>query len=622
MSGIAGRYNINKEKVSLPYIKKMADKIIHRGPDGEEYYIDNNVGLGYQEFQLTNNSERNTQQREPENERYIVFFDGEIYNILELKEMLTKKNYNFVSSTEKEILIGMYKEFGKKMLENLRGIFALCIYDKEKNEIFIARDRFGAKPLYYYIDDNKFLFCSEIKGILEDSSIKRIANELPIYDFLVYNRTDYLEETCFKNINNVLPGHYIVVNEKGLEKKKWYDLVLPEEEFSEDEAIKVFKKDLQETISLYTKRDKKLGACLSGGLDSSTIVKFASDELPEKSKFKTVSAVYNPKWEKDESKYIDDVVEYTGVKNIKVRPEAKELVEEIENLIYHQEEPFKSTSIFASWKVAETASKNQIKVLLDGQGADELLGYGYMVAYYFYELLSLCKISRFVRELFFFIKKQKYGKVFSFSLFVYLFLPPFLKKKVLSQRYKWLDKDFGSKYQEHSIVEQEFLTAKSLNKSVLNHLKYKLTHMFRFEDKNSMAFSVEKRMPFLDNILVENALKIPSSMKIKDGEVKYILKHVMRYLLPKSVVERHNKIGFETPEETWFKNKDVLRMFDEVFESKSFKRRKYYNHSLLLVYMEELKAGSTKHKETLWKVFCLETWFKVFNVKNFSNAKK
>lgn len=622
MCGIAGKYNFNNEVVDSSYIKRITDEISHRGPDGEGFYINGNIGLGHRRLSIIDLSPRGRQPMSTVNGRYTIIFNGEIYNYEELRKELLEDDYKFVSETDTEVVLYLYVKYGKKLLKKLRGMFAFCIYDKEKNEFFLARDRYGIKPLYYYYDENKFLFCSEIKGILVDKTIKRIANDKAIYDFLSYNRTDHLEETCFKCIYNLRPGHYLIVNNKGIKKESWYKFYSNKEKFSEETSLKIFKDTLKETIKLHMIADVEVGSCLSGGIDSSSIVALSSRLVKNKENFKTVSAVYKLNWKKDESKYIDDVTEYTNTRNIKVKPKYLDLLKEIEEIIYHQEEPFKSSSIFASWKVMETAKENGIKVLLDGQGADEILGYDYMAAFYFYELFSSFRIYTFLKEFYFFMKKQKFGRVFTFSLFSFLFLPKYLRNKFLQGKNNWLNQDYFKENKINNIMFTEFFSAKSLNESVKKHFEYKINHLLRFEDKNSMAFSIESRVPFLDHVLVEDSLRIPSNLKIRKGELKFILKETMKGLLPESVLTRNDKIGFETPEDMWFKKKEVKNMFKDIFSSEDFNKRKYYNHTILKEFFNKMTEGSSKYNEVLWKTICLEYWFKVFDVKNYNNVKK
>lgn len=620
MCGIAGKYNFNQKPVPTSSIKRMTDEISHRGPDGEGFYMNGNIALGHRRLSIIDLSSKGKQPMSTKDGRYTIIFNGEIYNFKELRKKLLDSEYKFTSDTDTEVVLYMYSKYGKESLKKLRGMFAFSIYDRDKEEIFIARDRYGIKPLYYYYDKDKFLFCSEIKGILVDKTIKRIANDTAIYDFLSYNRTDHLEETCFKDIYNLRPGHYLIVNNKGFKKESWYGFPTNKEKYSKEVSLEIFEDTLKDAIKLHMIADVEVGSCLSGGIDSSSIVALSSRLVKNKEDFKTVSAVYNLNWQKDESRYIDDVTGYTNTRNIKVKPKYLDLVKEMEKIIYHQEEPFKSSSIFASWKVMEAAKENGIKVLLDGQGADEILGYNYMAAFYFYELLSHFQIFTFLKEFYFFMKKQKFGRLFTFSLFLFLFLPKYLRNKFLQKKNKWLNQDYFKEYKDNSIISSDFFSAKSLNESVKKHFQYKINHLLRFEDKNSMAFSIESRVPFLDHVLVEKSLRIPSNLKIRKGELKFILKETMKGLLPESVLTRNDKIGFETPENVWFKKREVKDMFDDVFNSDNFEKRKYYNHVLLKEYLHKMKEGSSQYNEILWKVLCLEYWFKVFNVENYNNA--
>jgi asparagine synthase (glutamine-hydrolysing) len=570
------------------------------------------VGLGHRRLSIIDLSEYGKQPMSLDDSLFVVF-NGEIYNYLELKSALENEGVIFQSKSDTEVILQLYKKYGKECLNKLRGMFAFSIYDKKKNTLFCARDRFGIKPFYYYQDSNKFVFASEIKGIFCDASIVKEPNDKMIYDFLMFNRTDHTEQTCFLNIYNLRPGHYIWIESNMLTITKWYEPpTLVESNLSEEEQIKRFKNKLEESVTLHLRSDVPVGAELSGGMDSSSIVCLMKQQLGQNAAISTFSAVFDEKWIKDERKYIQAVVEKTQVKSFYTTPTVQNLMRNLRNFIYHQEEPVPDISVYIAFSVLHLIKEHNVKVVLNGQGADELLGYEYMAAFYFYELLRSKKFLILMRELRAFALTQKFNVFFSLKVFAFLLLPGFLKDRAVKLSNPIISPAFEREYHSHSKFTEHFMSAKSLNESVVLHLLHKLTHLLRYEDKNSMAHSIETRVPYLDHELVEETVNVSSSLKIRNGRLKHILRESMKDLLPSVVIDRNNKIGYEAPDSLWFKDKDFMHLLHETFSSKTFLSRKYYDHQKVLELLEQQKSGKKDYTRVLWKVFCLEMWFKVF----------
>ncbi len=612
MCGIFGIYKQNKGKVTEAELALMSKILEHRGPDDKGFFIDGDVGLGHRRLSILDLSPLGKQPMSFDKEVWITF-NGEIYNYIELRDELIKKGYKFHSGTDTEVIINLYKEYGEKSLEKLRGMFAFVIFNQRNRTFFCARDRFGIKPFYYFKNNKKFVFASEIKGILTDKSIKRTPNNKMIYDFLVFNRTDHSNETCFENIYNLKPGHYIILNSDKFEIKQWYEVpTIKQDKLSDSKYINNFREDLIESLRLHLRSDVPVGSALSGGLDSSALVSLMRKELGTKNMIHSFSAVYDSSFEKNEKEYMEAVIEKNNLTAHFTTPTGEELLEKLKLLIYHQEEPFGSSSIFASWKVMELANKHKVKVLLNGQGADEILGYDYMAAFYFSELLKGLEWGRLFKEILTFSKKQKYGVKFTMQLFLFLLTPGMFKNKLIFQKNNWLSKQFFEKYKGKSDFSKNFFNVQTFNDSVRNHLKFKLNHLLRVEDKNSMAFSIESRVPFLDHEFVEKSLKIPSGLKLKNGILKYILREALKTELPKKVYERNNKIGFETPQSKWFKDERFFNYFKEIFQTEKFRKREYFDYEKLDTMLEEHKAGINDWSQQLWKALFLELWFIVF----------
>lgn len=610
MCGIFGIYNFNNEQVERQTLKEMSIFLKHRGPDGEGFLLEKNMGIGHRRLSIIDLSTEGDQPMCYGNDLWITY-NGEIYNYLELKKELESDGYTFRSTSDTEVILASYKKYGFDCLQKLRGMFAFCILDKEKELLFIARDRFGIKPVYYKNDTERLIFSSEIKGFYADKTWIPKINKKALYDFLVFNRTDQNEDTCFEDIKHLLPGHYMMVSNKSIDIKTWFNPELNEHLVVEEHVkVPAFKSSLVESVTYHLRSDVPVGAALSGGLDSSTLVSLMRKILGDTADIRTFSAVYQNDWEKDEEKYIKDVVAYTHTNAVFTTPKVSELLSDLESLIYHQEEPFSDTSIFASWCVMRTAHNNGIKVLLSGQGSDEILGYEYMYAYYFIELLAKRRFKKLLSEVFMFWKKEKNGFLFTMKTFIFLLVPKTLQKLILTPYIAWLDKDFSNQFKNQPLPK--FMDAKNLNQSVINHLKYKLNHLLRFEDKNSMAFSVESRVPYLDHVFVQQSLKIPSDLKMRDGYLKYILRESMKDCLPENIRTRTNKVGFETPQHIWFKDPSFLDLAEKTINSKSLANRKIFNVGRLHGYLSKMRIGDTTKYSEIWKAICVEYWCRIF----------
>lgn len=612
MCGICGIISFTDKPIEENRILKIINTIKHRGPDDEGYFIDNKIGLGHVRLSIIDLTEAGHQPMYSNDNNYVIVYNGELYNYLELKKELSS-GYEFISSTDTEVILAAYREWGEKCLSRFNGMFAFAIYDKQKEVIFAARDRYGIKPFYYYQDEETFVFCSEIKGILSIMNNKAVLNEEALYDFVVFNRTDHSASTCFKNIYNLRPGHFVIINPsaKTVNRSIWYFLPeIEKKKIDKENCIKELYDKLLNSIKLHLVSDVPVGSALSGGIDSSGIVSLMKEVLPSTNQISAFSAVYDPNWEKDETKYINEIVKSKDLKLHLVYPVAEELHKEIDELIYHQEEPFASASMFASWKVYEEANKRNIKVLLNGQGADELFAYDYMAAFYFQELFYKIKWIKLIKEILLFHKKQA-ASGFTLKLFLFLISPEFLKNKLITFSDNLVNKEFFKKYINQSDFNRDFFNSRNLNENVRNHLLMKLHHLLRIEDKNSMRFSVEARVPYLEYQLVEYAMNIPSKYKVYKGEVKYILKQSLKKLLPKLIFERNNKIGYETPMDKWFRSECLANEVESMLKEENQVMERYLNITYIRQKWQEQVEGKN-NAMVIWKYYYLTKWYKRF----------
>lgn len=605
MCGISGVINFNNQPVQEEQVKTMMQKMKHRGPDDEGIFIEDNVGLGFVRLSILDLSLAGHQPMFSHDKKYVIIFNGEVYNYLEIRDKL-KDKYNFKTETDTEVILTAYQEWGENCLEEFNGMFAIVIYNLETKEIFAARDRFGIKPFYYYKDQDRYIFASEIKSILPLLNKKEPNNKI-IYDYLLFNRTDHTEETFFKDINKLQHGTWLKINGSDIQTKRWYDVknkIEEETPLTPSEFRNLFK----ESLKLRLRADVPVGVSLSGGIDSSSIVSALVSDFDLKN-INTFSAVYGKDEPTDESEYID---EYKSiVKNMNfISPSAETFYADFEKFIEAHNEPVPDIGPYAQYKVMELAS-NHVTVTLDGQGADEqLAGYHYFFGSYYIELVKKLKLFKFLTENSQYFKKHKSTNALKY--FIYYLLPTKYQKKVNSQIFPSISKKFYESNMHRDEINEMLYNPKNLNDSLLQHFEYKLEHLLRWEDLNAMHFSIESRVPFLDHRLVEATLASPSNMKINKGETKHILREALKDILPDKIINRKDKKGFTNPREKWFRTEEFKNFILELINSESFKRRGYFNYEIANAQYQKHLKGEVDISKEIWKWINLELWFRKF----------
>jgi len=605
MCGIVGDINFNSKNIEEQNIKEMMQKIKHRGPDDEGLFIENNIGLGFVRLSIIDLSSAGHQPMLSDDNRFVLIFNGEIFNYIELREELISKGYKFKTDSDSEVLLKSYQEWGKECLDKFNGMWAFVIYNRETKEIFGARDRFGIKPFYYYKDKDRFVFASEIKAIkvlLKDSlSI----NDQAIFDYLVFNRTDYGDKTFYNEIYRVPHGHSFTISPNGEFKlNKWYNLSsnCNKDKIDSDE----YRKLLTSSIKLRMRSDVPVGVCLSGGLDSSTIISIISKKLNIKD-IKSFSAVYGKGKKGDESEFIDEMSPFLNNMHYS-KPTAKSLFKDINDMVNLLDEPVPTTSIYAQYKVMELAKKHAT-VTLDGQGADEqLAGYPYFYGFYFKELLTNFAIKELFTELFYYMKKHK--SLYGIKTMLFFLLPKSLKLKLKVKNISYIQNDFFKNHNGRNILTDEFYGADTLKKSLINHFEYKLEHLLKWEDLNSMRFSIESRVPFLDYRVVEQTLSLENENYIKKGVAKHILRESIKSIVPEKIRMRYDKVGFSTPEDEWFRESFFQEMINSILKNPTDTFSKYIDtNRAILMYTQHLNHEINCSRD-IWKWINLDLWLK------------
>jgi len=656
MCAIAGIYNLDGKPVENGLLQRMAEVMKHRGPDDEGHYLNRNIGFAHRRLSIIDLSSVGHQPMSNEEKTIWIIHNGEVYNYLEIREDLRKKGYRFRSNTDTEVILYSYQEYGVKCLQRFNGMWAFAIWDERERKLFCARDRFGIKPFYYFFDGKKFVFASEIKGILEDKNIPKEPNEQIIYNYLAAGYLDHTEETFFSGIKQLPSAHYLIIKNDNLEIRRYWELnknigrdesrpynkqsplchyiskasfattsakqALPLHSYKKtEEYAERFRELFIDSVRLRLRADVPVGTCLSGGLDSSSIVCVANNLLHQGfgpslgNRQQSFSAVY--KEEKyDERKFIEEVVEKTNIQSHYTFPKGEDLLEDLDKLIWHQEEPFCSTSIYAQWQVFKIARENNVKVMLDGQGGDETLaGYHSYYLYYLADLLKSFRPISFLQTLISHCRNHSLSFLPALAHAIGFTFPDSVKLKVKKITRKetaglnWLNEDFTQRYQYPSLPIKY--------KTHLENILYQalfyngLPSLLHYEDRNSMAFSIEARVPFLDYRLVEFLFSLPISQKIHYGTTKVVLRNSMEGILPEKTRNRRDKIGFATPEENWFRT-SLKKPIEEIIHSKSFQKRPYFN----VEFIKKAFATHCKDKknisQTIWRWVNLELWMRKF----------
>ncbi|MBI4712412.1 MAG: asparagine synthase (glutamine-hydrolyzing) [Planctomycetes bacterium] len=438
MCGICGIYS--NEPVDKDVVKRMNDALAHRGPDDEGIYLNQQspfVGLANRRLSIIDLSPAGHQPMSNENQTIWITYNGEIYNYIELRSELQKLGHRFRSDTDTEVIIHAYEEWGEDCLRHFNGMWAFAIWNSKRRRLFCARDHFGIKPFYYFWDGKTFVFASEIKSILTHPAVPRKPDETIIYDYLTTGLIDHSEETFFHQIKQLRPAHYLTINpDRCLEVNKWWDIAVNhrfnDNSLNGKDITDRFKNLLEDSVRLRLRSDVPVGTCLSGGLDSSSIVCLANNLIRDNKIIKpeligrhqkTFSACYDDP-RVDERRFIKEVLNQTGAESHLTFPNGQGLWTDLERLIWHQDEPFGSTSIYAQWSVMKLTANNGVKVLLDGQGGDELMaGYGSYQGTFIAQLINAFRITQAYRE----IKNSSFNKKWVLLHTIYKTCPSFIK---------------------------------------------------------------------------------------------------------------------------------------------------------------------------------------------------
>ncbi len=565
MCGIAGI--VSKAASTIALQQKVADAtktLAHRGPNDEQYWYDSNIAFGHKRLCIIDPHKRSSQPLHYL-DRYIIIHNGEIYNYLEIKKELQKKGFSFSTESDTEVIAAAYHAYKNECVSYFDGMFAFAIWDKQEQTLFAARDRFGEKPFYFFYDDEQFFFASEIKAIWA-MGVEKEVNPRMLYNYLTVGYTSNPfdpQETFYQNISKLPATSFISYSLQthtiSLEKY-WTPYIAINKEIDEKEAVEQFISLLSDSVNKRLRSDVSIGTSLSGGLDSSSIVALCAQMSAQQYSHKCFTAVFEG-FEKNEKEKAALVAKAFGLQLFPVSINADDLLSTMDNLMWHQEEPIGSASVLAQYKLYEAAKENGVTVLLDGQGADELLaGYNKYYKWYWQELYAARQLGK-SKEL---QNARALGNTEDFgwrnkltALFPHFAMAMLQSKKTKKAAQQTdLNREFVSHNKRFFYYATP--TEAGLNSALyFNSFVYGLEELLRYADRNSMAHGIEVRLPFLHHQLAEFLFTLPANFKIRDGWSKWILRQSMKDVLPKEIVWQKDKIGFEPPQKQWMSNKLV-----------------------------------------------------------------
>lgn len=607
MCGIVGFVNKSADKDKD--LSKMLDRIIHRGPDGCGKFIDECVALGHRRLSII---DLNTggQPMFNEDNSLVIIFNGEIYNYLELKETLISLGHTFKTTSDTEVLIHGYEEYGESLPSKLRGMFAFVIWDINSKKLFGARDHFGIKPFYYYLNDDNFMFASEIKAFLDHSMFVKELNRDVIPEYLRFNYSPS-NETFFKNVYKLAPGHYFTYQDGNLNIERYFKVTFDSSDTNFDDLVESISICMKDSVKHHMISDVPIGSFLSSGIDSSYLVSIAKPD-------KTYTVGYDiPKY--DEISYACDLTDRLGINNTSKKISKEEYFNIIPKIMYHLDEPIADPAAVALYFVAELAS-HDVKVVLSGEGADEMFG-GYNYYRRDIDCAKYLRVPFFIRKII--------GSLASL-------LPSrrginFLVRngQSLEEEYIGVTKIFSEKEtkklvnysnngrKNKDITKDVFLENKNcsnISKMQAVDINFWLAKdIFQKADKMTMANSIEGRVPFTDIEVFKLARTIPDEYKVTKENTKVALREAAKMDIPNESYNK-KKLGFPVPLREWLRDDDIYNKVKEVFNNEISKE--LFNNKFLNKFILEHKTGKRDNYKKIWCVYCFLIWYDEFFVKN------
>ena len=602
MCGIAGY--ISDKKPTKKIIKSMTDRIEHRGPDAEGFYLDNRCALGHRRLSII---DLNTGDQPIYNEdkSLAIVFNGEIYNYVELREELKAKKHQFTTSSDTEVLVHGYEEWGSKLTSKLRGMFAFAIWDKNKQELFCARDGWGIKPFYYYQNNNTFMFASEIKAFLDHPDFKKVLNEEILSAYLCFNSTP-TAETFFKGVYRLKPGHSLLYKNNKITIEKFFELTFEETDDDLDKIVSNIDSAMRDSVKYHEIADVEVGSFLSSGIDSSYLVSLARPD-------KTYTVGYdNPKY--DEISYAKDLAEKLNITNKSKKITKEEYMAAFPKIQYHMDEPLADPSAIALYFVAQLASKD-VKVVLSGEGADELFaGYNtyreeidqawYMKIPYFIRHAASCiaGLAPEVKGLNFIWRRGQ--KIENYNIGLGRVFRDEEAMKIVKNKNQLHTRDIVA-----PIYETYKNNSNLVKRQAIDFYFWLVQDFLHAVDRNTMMFGLEARTPFLDKEVFEVARKLPTYAKINQETTKPALRMAAKQVIPNEAYKK-KKLGFPVPLREWIREDDLYTEIKSKFNSKVASQ--FFNIKKINKLLENHKSGKKDCYKKVWNIYTFIVWYEQF----------
>lgn len=601
MCGIVGFAPVSENAPDM--LKKMMDRIAHRGPDGEGQYVDDYVALGHRRLSIIDLA-GGTQPMKTNH--LVVVFNGEIYNYLELKKDLEAKGHHFQTHSDTEVLLHGYEEYHYDIVNYLRGMFAFALYDTTTHELFCARDHFGIKPFYYYYDQKHFLFASEIKGFLDHPDFKKELNK-DVLD--IYLKMNFVagEETFFKNVKQLLPGHYVVYKDQNIDIKRYYSIQFKDQYKSDQEMIEMIDQIMKDSVKHHLIADVEVGSFLSSGIDSSYLVSLARPQH-------TYTVGYNDE-RYNEIGYAKDLTQQLGIENKSKIISKEEYLNILPQIMYHLDEPTADPAAVALYFVSELASKD-VKVVLSGEGADEFFGgyntyrgdidsgiYGKIPFAIRHFISRICKHLPTIKGIPFLIRNGERIEDY------YVGVNP-----VFSQNdCKHLLRDTTHLHSHQDIVAPLFKNLKKATniqkRQNVDLQTWFIKDILQKGDKMTMAHSIESRVPFTDKEVFDVASCLKDNQKVTKENTKVLLREAARKVIPNEAYKK-KKLGFPVPLREWMREEDLYQKVYEGLQTPIIKE--LFDDQKLISMLEDHKNQKHDYYKKIWTVYCFSLWHQVF----------
>ena len=602
MCGIAGF--INKKDNKQKIIKGMTDKIIHRGPDAEGFYIDDDIALGHRRLSIID-LKGGDQPIYNEDKSVVIVFNGEIYNYIELKDELTKKGHKFKTKCDTEVLVHGYEEWKENMPKKLRGMFAFAIYDIKNKELFLGRDNFGIKPLYYYENNDTFMFASEIKSLLVHPDFKKELNKDLVSPYLSFSFTP-TKETLFKGVYRVDPGTTLLIKDGKVKTNRYYHLSFDIKDDSYENCVNNIDKLMKESVEKHMLSDVEVGSFLSSGVDSSYLVCLAKPD-------KTYTVGYSNK-KYNEIEYAKNLTKELKINNTSKVITKEEYLKIIPKIMYYLDEPTSDPAAVALYFVANLASKD-VKVVLSGEGADEFFG-GYNFYHTEFDISWYNKIPYFIRHT---IAKicmhlpEVWGINFLVRRGMKLEDNYIGVSKVFSERETKKFVKVSSKYKNSDITKEvydEFKDKDNVTKMQAIDINFWLIKdILQKADRMTMANSLEGRVPFIDKEVFAYASSLPFPYKVTKENTKVALRDAAKRVVPTEAYKK-KKLGFPVPLRAWMKEEDFYKEIKRAFNTEISKE--LFNNKHINKLLDNHYNGRKDNYKKVWTIYCFLKWYEVY----------